>query len=67
MKFMLIYFKSDGIIKASELSNNDATKKLDEIIEIGDEIEVFVIRVDDEKVVLRYQRQKLILSKDGIG
>ena len=39
-------FKSDGIIKASELSN-DATKKLDEIVRIGDEIEVFVIRVDD--------------------
>ena len=39
-------FKSDGIIRLSELTD-DPTASPEDIVKIGDVIDVFVIRVDD--------------------
>jgi 4-hydroxy-3-methylbut-2-enyl diphosphate reductase len=51
-------FKSDGIIKASELCT-DGSKKPDEVVRIGDEIEVFVVRVDDGEGRVQVSKTKV--------
>ncbi len=51
-------YKSDGIIPASELTD-DPTLTPDDIVKVGDEIDVFVIRVNDVEGTVLLSKKKL--------
>lgn len=51
-------FKSDGIIPASELTD-DPDKTPDDLVKVGDEIEVFVVGVNDAEGKTLLSRKKL--------
>lgn len=55
-------FKSDGIIKASELSD-DPNVKTQDFVKVGDEIEVFVIHVDDGEGNVLLSHKKIAAMK----
>jgi len=51
-------FKADGIIPASELTDDDSLAPED-IVKIGDEIEVFVVRVNDVEGTVKLSKKKI--------
>ena len=51
-------YKADGVISASEVSDNPDVK-IDELLKVGDEIEVFVVRVSDVEGTVGLSMKKL--------
>lgn len=62
-----IGYKSDGIIKRDELSNDPEIKPSD-ILSVGDEIEVYIMRLDDGdgNVILSKKRVDTVKSWDEL-
>lgn len=55
-------YKSDGIISKSELSNDSSVTPKD-IVKIGDEIEVYIIRVNDSEGVVELSKKRVDTQK----
>ena len=51
-------YKADGIISADELTE-DPTVTPDKIVNVGDEVEVFVVRVNDAEGYVRLSKKKI--------
>lgn len=51
-------YKSDGIITKSEFSN-DPSVNLKDIVKIGDEIDVYIIRVNDSEGIVELSKKKV--------
>ncbi len=55
-------YKSDGIISMSELTN-DPSQKIEDIVKVGDEIEVFIVRVNDGEGHVLLSKKKVDMLK----
>lgn len=56
-------YKSDGIIPKEEISNDPSTKP-GEIVQEGDEIEVYVLKTDDGEGNILLSKKKIDIEKD---
>ena len=55
-------FKSEGIIPADELSE-DPDVKPEDVVKMGDEVEVFVVRVNDAEGYVKLSKKKVDAKK----
>ncbi len=55
-------YKSDGIITMNELTN-DPSQKIEDIVKVGDEIEVFIVRVNDGEGHVLLSKNKVDMIK----
>ena len=56
--------KHAGYIPVSELTD-DPTAKVEDLVKVGDEIETFVVRVNDQEGVVTLSRSALTWSRAG--
>ncbi len=55
-------YKSDGVVTLNELAD-DPSAKIEDLVKVGDEIEVFVVRVNDGEGNVLLSKRKLDLMK----
>ena len=56
--FVNLGFKADGVIPADELSD-DPDVKPEDVVKVGEEIEVFVVRVNDAEGYVKLSKKKI--------
>ncbi|WP_341877495.1 bifunctional 4-hydroxy-3-methylbut-2-enyl diphosphate reductase/30S ribosomal protein S1 [Defluviitalea saccharophila] len=55
-------YKSDGIISKSELSNDSSLNPRD-VVKVGDEIEVYIVRVNDSEGIVELSKKRVDAQK----
>ncbi len=58
-------FKADGVIPADELSD-DPDVKPEDVVKVGDELEVFVVRVNDAEGYVKLSKKKIDAVKGWV-